>query len=320
MRLGTRTHLARFLSGVALGAAATAVVGAAVFRPGAATAQEPSSGVRLADGYGVQSDIVYHTAGGTELTLDLYTPIGADGPVPVLVYYHGGGWVIGDRTGASLQLLPYLERGFAVANVSYRIEDEALAPAAVVDALCALRFVGLMGAEAGIDPARIVTSGHSAGGHLAMIVAMLPRDHGYTRECTTVGELFGGELADIRAAAVVNWFGIADVVDLLDGPHRQMYATQWIGGLQDGEAIARSVSPLTHVRAGLPPVLTIHGDADTVVPYEHATRMKAALDAAGVPNELLTVEGGGHGGFGPERNSVHYERIWAFLTEHGVIR
>lgn len=300
---------------VALGALAGPIAG-----PDVAAAQEGSTGVRLAEGYAVRGDIVYHTAGGTELTLDLYTPIGADGPVPVLVYYHGGGWVIGDRTGASLQLLPYLEQGFAVANVSYRLEDEALAPAAVVDALCALRFIGLMGEEAGIDPTRIVTSGHSAGGHLSLIVAMLPQDHGYTQECTTTGELFGGGLEDIRVAAVVNWFGITDVNDLLDGPHRQMYATQWIGGLRDGEAIARSVSPLTYVRAGLPPVLTIHGDADTVVPYEHATRMQAALDAAGVPNELITVPGGGHGGFGLERNADHYERIWAFLAKHGILR
>ncbi|MDH3732783.1 MAG: alpha/beta hydrolase [Gemmatimonadota bacterium] len=287
--------------------------------PLATAAQEPSTGVVLGGTYSVQGDIVYHTAGGQEMTLDLYTPSNVEGPVPVLVYYHGGGWVIGDRTGASLLLLPYLEQGFAVANVSYRLEDDALAPAAVVDALCALRFIGRMGAQAGIDPTRIVTSGHSAGGHLSMIVAMLPQDSGYARECTTVPELFDNEMADVRPAAVVNWYGITDVNDLLDGPHRQMYAVQWIGGLHNGDEVARSVSPLTYVREGLPAVITIHGDADNVVPHEHGTRMKAALDEVGVPNELITVPGGGHGGFSVEQDVGHYAAIWAFLEKHGVI-
>jgi acetyl esterase/lipase len=287
--------------------------------PCSALGQDASIGVALSRDYSVQGDVVYHTAGGQEMTLDLYTPRGVEGPVPVVVYYHGGGWVVGDRTQSSLMVLPYLEKGFAVANVSYRLEDEALAPAAVVDALCALRFVGRIGEQAGIDPTRIVTTGHSAGGHLAMIVAMLPQDGGYAQECTSVAELFGGALDDVRVAAVVNWFGITDVNDLLDGPHRQMYATQWIGGLQDGESIARSVSPLTHVGEGLPPQLTIHGDADTVVPYVHATRMKRALDAAGVPNRLITVPGGGHGGFSLEQDAAHYAAIWEFLGRHGLM-
>jgi acetyl esterase/lipase len=287
--------------------------------PAPAFAQEASTGVVLSRDYSVQGDVVYHTAGGQEMRLDLYTPRGVEGPVPVVVYYHGGGWVVGDRMQSSLMVLPYLEKGFAVANVSYRLEDEALAPAAVVDALCALRFVGRIGEQAGIDPTRIVTTGHSAGGHLAMIVAMLPQDSGYAQECTSVAELFGGALDDVQVAAVVNWFGITDVNDLLEGPHRQMYATQWIGGLRDGEAIARSVSPLTYVREGLPPQLTIHGDADTVVPYVHGTRMKSALDEVGVPNRLITVPGGGHGGFSLEQDAAHYDAIWAFLEQHGIM-
>ena len=93
-------------------------------------AQTASIGVEIASSYGVRSDVVYHAASGRELTLDLYVPQASDGPVPVLVYYHGGGWVVRDRHSASLQILPYLERGFAVANVSYRLAETALAPAA----------------------------------------------------------------------------------------------------------------------------------------------------------------------------------------------
>ena len=84
----------------------------------------------------------------------------------------------------------------------------------------------------------------------------------------------------------------------------------------DREEVARHVSPLTYVRAGLPPVLTIHGDADPIVPYNHAVRLHAALDEAGVPNQLITVPGGGHGGFSTDENIRIYAAIREFLGQH----
>ena len=67
-----------------------------------------------------------------------------------------------------------------------------------------------------------------------------------------------------------------------------------------------------------PPILTIHGDADSIVPYDHATRLHELLDEWGVPNQLITIEGGGHGGFSPEENQHIYAAIRAFLGEHGL--
>ena len=80
------------------------------------------------------------------------------------------------------------------------------------------------------------------------------------------------------------------------------------------------MSPLTWVRPGQPPVLTIHGDADRIVPHAHAVRLHEALDRAGVPNRLLTIEGRGHGGFGVMENLRIYETIRSFLREHGLGR
>jgi dipeptidyl aminopeptidase/acylaminoacyl peptidase len=92
----------------------------------------------------------------------------------------------------------------------------------------------------------------------------------------------------------------------------------WMGSRQNAEEIARRVSPLTYVRAGLPPILTIHGDKDDVVPYSHATRLKEALDDAKVPNQLLTIKGGGHGGFSQADYVKSYETIWAFLRQNKI--
>ena len=93
---------------------------------------------------------------------------------------------------------------------------------------------------------------------------------------------------------------------------------QWLGGLADRDGVAELVSPMTYVRRELPPILTIHGDADPIVPYQHATRLHQALDVAGVPNVLHTVPGGGHGGFSRSETLDVYSSIQQFLDPHGL--
>jgi dipeptidyl aminopeptidase/acylaminoacyl peptidase len=89
--------------------------------------------------------------------------------------------------------------------------------------------------------------------------------------------------------------------------------------LPNREEVAKRVSPLTYVRSGLPPIFTIHGDADKIVPYSHAVRLHEALTKAGVQNKLYTVPGGGHGGFTVEQNLQAFEAIRAFLEGIGII-
>jgi dipeptidyl aminopeptidase/acylaminoacyl peptidase len=89
----------------------------------------------------------------------------------------------------------------------------------------------------------------------------------------------------------------------------------WLGSLANKEDIARESSPLTYVRKQNPPVITVHGDSDEVVPYSHAVRLHQALDKAGVVNRLFTIKGGGHGQFKEEDNQRAYEAIWQFLGE-----
>lgn len=92
----------------------------------------------------------------------------------------------------------------------------------------------------------------------------------------------------------------------------------WMGSQRDAAEIARSVSPLSYVRAGLPPILTIHGDKDDVVPYSHATRLKDALDKANVKNKLITIKNGGHGMFEQTDYVRSFDEIWRFLQENKI--
>jgi acetyl esterase/lipase len=196
--------------------------------------------------------------------------------------------------------------------VEYRLARVSLAPAAVEDCLCALRWVIHNAREYNVDTSRIVVTGNSAGGHLALTTGMIPPSAGLDRQCPGPEEL--------KAAAIVNWYGITDVGDLLDGPNRKLYAVTWLGSMENRKDVAARVSPLTYVRAGLPPVLSIQGDADPTVPYSHSVRLHAALEQAGVPNKLVTVPGGLHGNFKPEEYPRLYSEIRDFLAKYNLLK
>jgi acetyl esterase/lipase len=277
-----------------------------------ATAQTSASdwAARTANDVRVVNNITYLTANNWEAQLDLYVPR-TPGPHPTVLLIHGGGWVGGSRESTVLRALPYLEMGFAIVNVSYRLGRVSPAPAAVVDCLCALRWVIRNAEEYGLDPNRIVTMGYSAGGHLALTTGLIPTSAGLDRQCPGTESL--------EVAAVVNWYGITDVADLLDGPNMRSYAVEWLGSRPDRVDVATRLSPLTYVRRDLPPVLTIHGDADPLVPYPHATRLHAALQAAGATSELVTIPNGQHGTFSPPDQIRAVGAIRAFFEKHGII-
>jgi acetyl esterase/lipase len=232
-------------------------------------------------GISVRRDVRYATAPSGALTLDVYRPAGARAPSPVLLFFHGGGWMMGSRRDALPEvhpapsygertwpsMLPYLRRGVAVVSPDYRLTAVAPAPAAVEDAEHALAWVSAHGAEHGLDPTRIVTIGASAGGHLALMVA------------------FGAEGRQ-RVRGAIDLYGITDLPPLLETPQARPWATDWIGRRADASDLARRMSPLALVRAGSPPVLIVHSDADAVVPYDQAERLARALRGAGVISTL----------------------------------
>ncbi|HYM12769.1 MAG TPA: alpha/beta hydrolase [Bryobacterales bacterium] len=286
----------------------------ALLAAGAARGQlsEPAAwAANVANEYRVLPNITYLTANNCDAKLDLYLRRGADEPLPTLIYIHGGGWTGGTKEDAALRLEPYLEMGWNAVNVEYRLARVSLAPAAVEDCLCALRWVIRHAKEYHLDTDKLVVTGHSAGGHLALTTGMIPASAGLDRECP------GTE--DLRVAAIINWYGITDVEDLLEGPNMKTYAVTWLGSMENRREVARRVSPIRYVRAGLPPILSIHGDADPTVPYQHAVRLHEALQEAGVPNQLITIPGGKHGGFNQAETLRAYTAIREFLAAHKLL-
>jgi acetyl esterase/lipase len=265
----------------------------------------------IANDLRVVNNLTYLTASNWEAKLDVYAPR-TPGPHPTVLHIHGGGWVGGSRESVVFRAMPYVEMGFAVVNVSYRLAAVAQAPAAVEDCLCALRWVIRNAKQYGFDVDRIVVTGYSAGGHLALTTGMLPPSAGLDRQCPGTEPL--------KVAAIVNWFGITDVADLIDGPNTRTYAVGWLGSRPDRAEVAARISPLTYVRKDVPPILTVHGDADPTVPYAHATRLHAALQQAGATSELVTIPKGLHGNFPAPEQLRAYEAVRAFLARHGISR
>jgi acetyl esterase/lipase len=133
--------------------------------------------------YSVSPNLTYGTASNQELKLDVYRPEGAKAATPVVMYIHGGGGVRGDKNKEVLSLLSYLEMGWAAVNVEYRLARVAPAPAAVTDCRCALRWIARNAKEYNFDVSKIVVTGGSTGGQLALLTAMVPVTAGLDNDC-----------------------------------------------------------------------------------------------------------------------------------------
>lgn len=280
-----------------------ALVGASSAR---AQSKDLIAGVlRISNEYRVTANVTYLKASGTESRLDVYQSRAADGPRPTLMWIHGGNWVGGAKEASIPSILPFLALGWNVVNVEYRLLGVAPAPAAAEDCYCALRWVVDHAKEYNIDPGRIVTSGNSAGGHLALLVASAPPGAGLDRLCS------GGSRPTV--SAVVNWYGFPDLQPLLDGEDMRPAVQAWIGYDSGRAELARRLSPAVYVDARTPPVFSVHGDADPTSPYRYEKQYHDALGRAGVANELFTVKGGKHGGFTNTEMDQIFDAMTKFL-------
>jgi len=281
------------------------------------SAQVPD-GLRSAVGgnhaYDVVSNIVYKVANNYELRLDVYHPHAVPGPIPVVMMIHGGDWISGSKDDYIHYAGSYIATGFAVVNVECRLGKVSLAPAAVKDCQRAPRWIGVGAKQYNFDLEKMVVTGTSAGGPLAPATGMIPASTG-ANECAN---MIPPNDAGPKLTAIINICGITDVADLLQGPKLRTCVASWLGGQPNQEDLASRLSPLTYARSGGPAELTIHSDADPTVPYSHAVRLHEVLSEAGVRDQWMTVQGGGHGGFTAEQDILAFRTTRSFLESLGI--
>lgn len=280
---------------------------------GAAQTPDPAleTLARLWASYRITTNITYLTASDWNATVDVYAPVGTT-PNPTLIFFHGGGWTGGDKVsfqgGSSLLFLPFLDMGWNVVSVDYRVAKIALAPAAVEDGLCALKWVHRNAKQFNFDTTRLVVAGQSAGGLLALTTGMIPSSAGLDNQCPGDN--------DPKVAAMISIGGMADATDILIGPNARTFAISWFGSQPNREDVAKRVSPMTYVRPGVAPILMVHGEKDNTAPLPQMVKFHEALDKAAVPNELFTVAGAGHGNFNAADSLKIFTAIRSFLRKH----
>jgi acetyl esterase/lipase len=256
-------------------------------------------------------DVAYVPNGHERQKLDLFLPPGATNPLPLIIWVHGGAWLGGSKE--QCPALRYLQNGYAVASINYRLSQHATYPAQIEDCKAAVRWLRTHAKENGIDPERFAVWGASAGGHL---VALL----GTTGDVKKfdVGANLG---VSSRVQAVVDFFGPTDFTqmqkysltnapfnhDAADSPEAKLIG----GAVQGNKHKAATANPITYISKDDPPFLIMHGNRDNIVPYQSSELLRDALQKAGVPVTLKIVEGAGHGFGGKEID----QQVAAFFAQ-----
>ena len=243
----------------------------------------------------VRTDAIpYAVVDGQELMLDLYLPADVDSP-PLLVYVHGGAWRFGSRD--SVSPIDLVDRGYAIASVSFRLTPVAPLPAQVHDIKGAVRFLRANADRYGFDGDHIGITGVSSGGHLAALVGLTngSREH--------EGDVGGNSGVSSDVQAIVSYFGASNLTTILaqSTPRgieiREPALELLLGGAPaDRAELARFGSPVFYVDAGDPPLLLLHGDQDPQMPINQAHELHGVAKQAGLTVTFEVVHGSGHGG------------------------
>lgn len=256
--------------------------------------------------------------------LDIYLPDKGDGPFPVILYIHGGGFASEDKR--RIHLLPFLkgiEREYAVVGVDYRLSGEAVFPAGLQDVKAAIRWLRANSRQYHLDGDRIAACGGSSGGNYAAMICLTDR-------VTELDDLsLGNPDHPCNVQAAVDWYGPTDFLKMDEqleengfGPGNHGEAdspeSRYVGAkISDVPLKVVLANPMTYVHDRMPPILIQHGRLDTLVPVQQSMIFVEKLEKYVSPDrfEFDIIEGAGHADplFETDENM---NRVFAFLDKH----
>jgi acetyl esterase/lipase len=258
-----------------------------------------------------EKNIRYAPGSGRRHLLDVWRPKGDVNRAPVLFQIHGGGWMIGDKAQQALPLMLHAAtQGWVCVAANYRLSPRVALPAHLIDCKLALRWIREHIAEYGGDPEFVVVTGGSAGGHLAALLALTPKDARYQPDF---------EAADTSVEGCVPFYGVYDLVEAFDprgraGTHGERVghwvARRIVGAtLDEDRERFEQMSPIHHVGPHAPPFFVIHGARDNLVPVGQARRFVHALrEVSRKPAAYAELPGASHA----------FEVFHSTRTEHVV--
>jgi acetyl esterase/lipase len=267
--------------------------------------QAEALGVRIA------KDVVYGTAGGVKLRLDVYQPLGATGKRPGVVLVHGGGWMGGDKSSYAKMGQDLAGQGYVAFSINYRLAPSFHYPAQLDDVQRAVRWIRAHAADYDLDPERLGALGDSAGGHLVSFLGTRDtRDNSdrtlsnYSSRVKCVVDFYGPEDFTLPGSSAVNPSAL-QILTLFFGKTREQ-----------APQLYRDGSPIVFVDRRSAPFLILHGANDNLVPIEQSQRMRDALQKAGVEATFVTMANDGHGFKRPENQQKARSLVEAFFARH----
>jgi acetyl esterase/lipase len=244
-----------------------------------------------------------------EQTLDLYLPLNAKPPYPVIIWIHGGSWMYGDKSDNCLPCQSFSSK-YAIASLNYRLDTESQFPTQMWDVKAAVRYLRAHAALYKLDPDRFAVWGSSAGGHLAALlgtsgdVKELEGNEGYREQSS-------------RVQSVIDWCGPTDFLSAqaqapsyckikFTGPSSPVFVL--MGGRMDKNSL-KFASPVTYASKDDPPFLIMHGDKDDAIPPLQSEELYRVLKSKGVDATYQLLPGYGHAFSAPE----HLKTVEEFL-------
>ncbi len=231
-------------------------------------------------------DQVYSSPGGIDLRFDFFRTR-AEGNVPLVIFIHGGGWISGDKTHLRDEAIWLANQGFAAACIDYRLAPLHPYPAAIQDCQEFVLYARSHAEELRINPEHIAAMGSSAGGHLAAMMGLVETK---VEDDTATG--------NPKVQVVIDLAGLTD----LTNPQERHPAISW-SFIDEFMAVPyagneerwQQASPINHVSKTDATFMIFHGDQDEVVLLDQSVALDKALREVGVPSELITLQGEGHG-------------------------
>ncbi|RZL50668.1 MAG: alpha/beta hydrolase [Pedobacter sp.] len=246
-------------------------------------------------------NLVYKTENNWEGKLDFYQPMHTK-KVPLIIYIHGGGWTHGNKEAEFEKFKVFIENGYAVANVEYRLANQAPAPAAIQDVNSAIMYLLADAKALNFDPNKIVLMGGSAGAHLALLTGLQAAKPIYTNK-------------RFKVAAMISKYGPTNLQTWEPATKPGSASASWLGDRVNDTAFLKSLSPINYAYKNKIPVLFIHGDEDKSVPLEQSETLYQKLLVNGSYAEIYVVNGGKHGNFGDIETAKMDKVMLAFLAK-----
>lgn len=239
--------------------------------------------------------VVYGSASGMSLTVDIYTPNGVSAPTPAVMFIHGGGFHGGSSNGVADESLVLAKHGVAVVAVNYRLSGTAIFPAPLYDVKGATRFIRANASTYNIDPDSIFSLGESAGGVLASLL-------GVTGNYPSLEGTIGGYTSySSKVSGVINISGsyMVSIVDTMSGGIKNSIGNEVgcspVPSTQCSSAYS-ALSPETYIDSADAPFIILHGDKDQSVPTVQAETLNSELKSTGVESELYVASDLAHVG------------------------